>query len=165
MGSSKHTAWKTPTFLFIYAELSILIFTEVYFQSWRGLYYNRAFHYHDVIMSAMASQITSHSSVYSDADQRKHQNSASLAFVRGIHRWQVNSTHKGPVMQKMCPFDDVIMHFSNSWYWIGEIWRDDKIFPKLLLKSIWIHRSCFVLHINNTGRGFVLIFEIRRKSV
>ena len=31
----------------------------------------------------------------SNVDQRKHQSSASLAFVRGIHRWPVNSTHKG----------------------------------------------------------------------
>ena len=41
-------------------------------------------------MTAMASQITSlmvvYLTVYSDADQRKHQSSASLAFVRGIHR-------------------------------------------------------------------------------
>ena len=47
-------------------------------------------HYGDVIMGAIASQITSltivYSTVYSDADQRKHQSSASLAFVRGIHR-------------------------------------------------------------------------------
>ena len=43
-------------------------------------------------MDEMASQITSltivYSAVYSDADQRKHQSSASLAFVRGIHRWK-----------------------------------------------------------------------------
>ena len=32
----------------------------------------------------------------------------SLAFVRGIHRWSVNSLHKGPVTRKMFPFDDVI---------------------------------------------------------
>ena len=47
-------------------------------------------HYTDVIMTMMASQITSltvvYSTVYSDADQRKHQSSASLAFVWGIHR-------------------------------------------------------------------------------
>ena len=47
-------------------------------------------HYDDVIMSALASQITIltivYSIVYSDADQRKHQSSASLAFVWGIHR-------------------------------------------------------------------------------
>ena len=45
-------------------------------------------HYNDVIMAAIASQITSltivFSTVYSDADQRKHQSSASLAFVQGI---------------------------------------------------------------------------------
>ena len=70
-------------------------------------------HYNDVIMSTMASQITGVSIVYltvcSCADQRKHQNSASLAFVRGIHRLPVNSPHKGPVTRKMFPFDDVIM--------------------------------------------------------
>ena len=64
-------------------------------------------------MGAVASQITSltivFSTVYSDADQRKHQSSASLAFVRGIHRGPVNSPHKWPVTRKMFPFDDVIM--------------------------------------------------------
>ena len=55
-----------------------------------------------------------YSSVYSGADQRKHQSSASLAFVRGINRWPVNSPHKGPVMRKMFPFDDVIM-VARSW--------------------------------------------------
>ena len=62
---------------------------------------------------AMASQITSlttvYWTVYSGADQRKHQSSASLAFVHGIHRWPVNSPHKWPVTRKMVPFDDVIM--------------------------------------------------------
>ena len=73
-------------------------------------------HYHyfsDVIMSAMASQITGVpmvcSTVCSCADQRKHQSYALLAFVRGIHRWPVNSPRTGPVTRKMFPFDDVIM--------------------------------------------------------
>ena len=70
--------------------------------------------YNDVIMSTMASQITSftivYSSVYSGTDQRKHQSSASLAFVWGIHRWQVNSPHEWPVTRTMLPFDDVIMY-------------------------------------------------------
>ena len=64
-------------------------------------------------MGAIASQITSltivYSTFYSDADQRKHQSPASLAFVRGIHRGAVNSPHKWPVTRKMFPFDDVIM--------------------------------------------------------
>ena len=58
-------------------------------------------HYSDVIMGVMASQITSlpivYSSVYSGADQIKHQSSASLTYVRGIHRWSVNSPHKRPL--------------------------------------------------------------------
>ena len=54
-------------------------------------------HYNDVIMDAMTSQIA----VYSGTGQRKHQTSASLAFVRGIHRWPVNSPHKWPVTRKI----------------------------------------------------------------
>ena len=70
-------------------------------------------HYDDVIMTMLASQITSltvvYSIVYSGVNQRKHQSSASLAFVRGIHRGPVNFPHKWPVTRKMFPFDDVIM--------------------------------------------------------
>ena len=70
-------------------------------------------------MGAMASQITGVSIVYSTvcsgADQRKRQSSASLAFVWGIHRWPVNSPHKGPVMRKMFPFDDFIMDNTVPW--------------------------------------------------
>ena len=66
-------------------------------------------------MSAMASQITSftivYSTVYSGADQRKHQGSTSLAFVWG------NSpvtgefpAYQGPATHEMFPFDDVIMN-------------------------------------------------------
>ena len=74
-------------------------------------------HCNDVIMGAMASQITSltivDSTVYSDADQRKYQSSTSLAFVRGIHRWPVNSPHKWPVTREMFPFDNIIMIVSG----------------------------------------------------
>ena len=70
-------------------------------------------HYCDAIMGTVASQITSlailYTTVYPDADQSKHQSSASLAFVWGIHRGPVNSPHKRPVTRKMFPFDDVIM--------------------------------------------------------
>ena len=48
-----------------------------------------------------------YSIVHSGADQRKHQNSGSLAFVQGIHRWPVNSPHKWPVTRKMFSFDDI----------------------------------------------------------
>ena len=81
----------------------------LYWSTYREVFH----HYNDVIMSTIASQITSltivYSTVCSGTDQRKHQSSASLAFVRVIHRGPVNSPHKGPVTRKMFPFDDVIM--------------------------------------------------------
>ena len=77
-----------------------------------------AYLYNDVIMDTIASQITSltivYSTVYSGADKRKHESSASLAFVWGIHRGPVNSPHKWPVTRKMFSFDDVIMITNDS---------------------------------------------------
>ena len=97
-------------------------------------------HYNDVIMSPTASQITSltivFSTVYSDADQRKHQSSASLAFVRGIHRGPVNSPHKWPVTRKMFPFDDVIM--SSPW----------KVFFISIRCCILIIGACLCIHMS-----------------
>ena len=65
------------------------------------------------IMSSIACQITSvsviYSTVYSGADQRKHQSSVSRALVREIHRWPVNSQHKASVTRKMFLLNDVIM--------------------------------------------------------
>ena len=63
-------------------------------------------------MGAIASNISLtivYSIFYSGADQRKRQSSASLAFVREIHRGPVNYLHKWSVTRKMFPFDDVIM--------------------------------------------------------
>ena len=70
-------------------------------------------HYDDVIMSAIASQITSltivNSTVYPGADQRKHQSSASLAFVWGTHRNRWISHTKGQLRGKC-------LHFmTSSW--------------------------------------------------
>ena len=85
-------------------------------------------HYCDVIMGAVASQITSltivYSTIYSDADQRKHQSSASLAFVRRIHRGPVNSLHKWPVTRKKFLFDDVIM---LAWKMVSGMIKNAKI--------------------------------------
>ena len=82
--------------------------------------YHWVFSYSDIIMNVMVSQITSVSIVYSTicsgADQRKHQSSMSLAFVRGIHRWPVNSPHKWPVTREMFPFDDVIMYIVTFYF-------------------------------------------------
>ena len=91
-----------------YMEVSLIGFRNCQHGNWVS-----DAHYSDVIMTTKASQITSltivYSTVYSGIDQRKHQSSASLAFVREIHRGPVNSPHKWPVTRKMFPFDDVIM--------------------------------------------------------
>ena len=108
-------------------------------------------HYDDVIMSAIASQITSlaivYSTVYPGADQSKHQSSASLAFVWGIHRWPVNSPHKWPVTRKMFTFDEVIMayifiykdskgHTFSKW---SETYFRQNLFPVFLFSMRQIH--------------------------
>ena len=97
-------------------------------------------HYGDVIMGTIAYLITSlsivYSTVYSDANQRKHQSSASLAFVLWTHRGPVNPPHKWPVTRKMFPFDDVVM----CMYWQGTMARYNEIQKMLALDtrvSIW----------------------------
>ena len=101
-------------------------------------------HYDDVIMGTIASQITSltivYSALYSGADQSKHQSSASLAFVRGIHRGPVNSPHKWPVTRKMSPFDDVIMQV-NAWP-CGKMWfelRWSMYYGAILDNELWFN--------------------------
>ena len=99
-----------------------------------GHFMTGPWHYNDVLMTTIASQITSltvvHSIVYTGADQRKHQSSASLAFVWGIHRGAVNSPHKWPVTQKMFPFDDVIMP-----WWDQTIPRDRLFYHTIMCSA------------------------------
>ena len=75
-------------------------------------------HYCDVKMGTMVSHITSltivYWTIYSDADQRKHQRSASLTFVRGIHRGPLNFPHKWLVTRTVFPVDHVIMSPSHQ---------------------------------------------------
>ena len=125
-----HVPWHyTPTVItgnmrtMVYVKLALI--TIILFASMNN-------HYGDDIMGTIAYHITSltivYSTFYSGADQRKHQSSASLAFVRGIHRGPVNSPHKWPVTRKMFPFDDVIMtimqsngtRFSIELWWLDE---------------------------------------------
>ena len=76
---------------------------------------NLGHQYDYVIMTTMASEITSltvvYSTVYSDADQRKHQNSASLAFVCGIHRDRWIPRTKGQLRGKC-------LHLMTSSWWL-----------------------------------------------
>ena len=117
-------------------------------------------HYDDVIKGAMASQITSltivYSTVYSGADQSKHQSSASLAFVWGIHRGPVNSPHKWPVTRKMFPFDDVIMRwhlFIRAQSWCKNLFSEP--FSSLYDTT---------LHFVNMWKPFPLIQHVQKKN-
>ena len=115
-------------------------------------------------MSAMASQITGVSIVYStgcsDADQRKHQSPAPLVFVRGIHWWPVNSPHKGSIMPKMFPFDDVIMNsFICPYHSIPE---HDSYFSatfltevKAVRSEVWQIRATVLLKATSTWYVFM----------
>ena len=103
--------------------------------------------YCDVIMGAMASEITSltivYSTVYSGADQRKHQSSVSLAFGRGIHRGPVNYPHKWPLTRRMFPFENLGMLYFISFLWQRERLHhmDDvhKEFDLIHYRIIWKH--------------------------
>ena len=110
------------------------------------LFTTLSWQYSDIIMSAIASQITGRSIVYSTicsgADQRKYESSVWLAFVRGIHRWPMNSPDKGSVTQTMFPFDDITMEwwtgiakFMNWWFAVVIKNHPDQIGTR---KIIWM---------------------------
>ena len=111
-------------------------------------------HYNDVTMSTMASQITSlstvYSTVYSGTDQRKHQSSVSLAFVRGIHRWPANSPHKGPVTRKMFPFD--LIPFPQLYYntknYITLVQKSTKLCMLFRIVVLYVRNWFTFIHLN-----------------
>ena len=107
--------------------------------------FRESIHYNDVIMSTMASQITSltidYPNVYPRHRSKKTLKVSVLAFVRGFHRWPVKSPHKGPVMRKMFPFDDVIMSYQKKW--------QCKIYPNL---------THLVIHVLPRCDNFILMF-------
>ena len=108
------TDWQSP-----YNSPIISIWANVLTNSWpiQDLCKEAGLSISDFIMSATASQITDISVVYSTicsgVDQRKHQGSASLTFESGIHRWPVDSPHKGSVTRK-CIY---LMTSSCLWLW------------------------------------------------
>ena len=137
--------------------------------------------YSDVIMSTVASQITSlmivYSTTHSGADPREHQSSASLAFVREIHRGPVNSPHKRPVTWKMFPVDDIIM----SWQHDGYICSVDRLnqaknrdrydtvymplFVLLIIKDVILcftcnHLSGYICHLMKTTSKYVYMISL-----
>ena len=119
---------------------------------WRNHMWSGPQHYTDVIMTTMTSQITSltvvYLTVYSDADQRKHQSSASLAFVWGIRRDRWIPRTKGQVRGKC-------FHLMTSswtlWFW--------GITPSPLGFSYWNY--AWTLISNQIIMSWILHFEMR----
>ena len=111
-------------------------------------------------MDAVASQITDltivYSTVYLGADQSKHQSSASLAFVWGIHRGTVNSPYKWPVTRKMFPFDDVITRFAQL---LLILWANEMpLYSKLLDLERISYNETYSLLFSNVGVSFDINF-------
>ena len=99
-------------------------------------------------MSAMASQITGFSIVYptvcAGLDQRKHQRSTTLVFVRGIPQWSVNSQHKGPATRKMFHLmtsswttHSVVFTKYTAHTQIGALWSDWWLVLALIKNVHW----------------------------
>ena len=114
----------------IFIEENDWLLLHCHLASLEAILGNKGKYCSDVIMGTMASQITGVSKVYSTfcsgANQRKHQNSASRAFVRGIHRSPKNSPQKKPITRKMFSFDDVIMYITSIYLELI-VWPQEKI--------------------------------------
>ena len=81
-----------------------------------------------------------HDCLLNRADQRKHQSSASTAFVSGIHRGPVNSPHKWPVTREVFPFDDIIRITKSIRY----VMRTLMLNAMILLH--FVMRTCLMYH-------------------
>ena len=87
----------------------------------------------------------------------------SLAFMRGIHRWPVNSPHKGPVTRKMSPFDDVIMNHAlcNSYSYCWLLFRHHNVKPDKELRTtssdvyLKVNRGNFLNVLNTSTKSIV----------
>ena len=108
------------------------------------------FHYNDVIMGAMASQITSltivYSTVYSGEDQREHESSASLAFVENVSIWWRH--HVDSMLNLLWEIDPFIQYL-NWWFRLCCFAdRSDLccgIYALFIRYGLWYQRKCSAL--------------------
>ena len=121
----------------------------------RHVGFRKRIHYCDVILRTMASQISSLTVVYSrdcsDINRRKLQSFASLAFLWWTRRWPVNFPHKGPVTQKMFPFDHIITAKKWASVWEFRYWWFPPV-PEHIIVDISIqllYDMSFRLIVNN----------------
>ena len=106
VGNGWYYKWQDGTLIFLHIKEIYLCLIDWNMESHSKIHWN---HCNNVI-SAVASKITGVSivckTVSTGSDERKHQSSASMAFLRGIHRWPVKSPHKKPLTRKMFPFEE-----------------------------------------------------------
>ena len=93
--------------------------------------------------------------------RRKHQSSASLAFVRGIHRWPVNSPHKGTVTRKIFPFDDVIIYTGTVWWW-GSPYRESFNVMRCIRSSRSLIVPSVIFRAQNYMHHLFIIISVER---
>ena len=102
--SQRHSLWRHCTGIDVCPWRIFNVSLVSVYAGTRDIFWNLIIHNNDVIMTTMASQITTltlvYSTVYSDADRRKHPSSASLAFVWGIHRSRWIPRTKGQLRRK-----------------------------------------------------------------
>ena len=108
-------------------------------------YKEHYWHYNNVIMSAMASQITSLtiacSFVNSVADQRKHQRSASLAFVRGTGNSPVTGEFPAQMASNTKNLSIWWRHHEQKCRWFRGHWHKMSLLLKIIPEWPWTYRS------------------------
>ena len=136
-----------PNYVFKHTCLVVSLFVNIYPSfTWNNIDFPPLIsgYYNDVIICAMESEITSVSiicsTVCSEVDQRKHQSSASLAFVRGIHRSPVDYPHKGSVT-----------HLMTSWWSWNGIDHSKRLLRTEAQISCNIENPHCIIHLNNVS--------------
>ena len=101
--------WLLPFFQFCLTQCACCVICPIYVKSWSPLQWRHnerdgvSNHQpYDCLLMRLFRQRS-----------KKTSKLRVTGFVRGIHRWPVNSPHKGPVTRKMFPFDDIFMAFGE----------------------------------------------------
>ena len=110
-------------------------------QRWKSLHRNHVNHVSD-ITSQITSNLTVCSTNYSGQHKRKHQSLMVLVFEKGIHHSPVDSPHKGSVMQKVLPCDNIIMFRQNDDISISVNDRLTCIHCLLQTCKKWLNKGC-----------------------
>ena len=116
------------------------------YETWDALQWHHNYQPHDCLLNLLFGRRS-----------KKHQSPVSLAFVRGIHRWPVDSPYKGPVKRKMFPFDDVIMDIYKA------IWVLSTVVPLITSCNNTQFDASVLLIMNNWDPVLAIAFQNNAK--